>query len=98
MRKISRKKLEKIFSFLIRKLEYEKIDEVEITDDFYRIIPTYLWTNFEKDEGVTGSLHDDIDSLELLLKDKERFCTYVDFDRTASLLRAISEKLNPVSG
>jgi len=43
-----------------------------------------------------GSLKDDVEELEKLTKNKERICTYVDFDRVASLLREISQVNNPI--
>ena len=51
----------------------------------------------ESGAEVTGSLIDDIDSLNRALNDSHIPFTYVDFDRTATILRALSETLNPVN-
>ena len=85
-----------IFERVIDKLKFEGIDQIEIENDLYRYIPTDEWDSFERDEIEVGSLYDDLDSLELLVNDIDRPCTYVDFDRVASVLRAISRKNNPV--
>ena len=87
--------LKKIFERIIVKLKYEKVEQIEIDTDLYRFVPTDEWENFEKDVIELGSLGDDVESLMLMIKDSDRPCTYVDFDRVASLLRAISQKNNP---
>ncbi|BAU54211.1 hypothetical protein [Mucilaginibacter gotjawali] len=94
MSTISKSDLKMIFSRIIDKLEYENIDQIELETDFYWYIPSDRWESFEQTPAILGSLKDDIDSLILLTNDSERFCTYVDFDRTAAVLRAISQKNN----
>jgi hypothetical protein len=99
------KELEEIFSRIIDKLKFE-IDEnsqIDIETDTYRIIPAENWNNFDDSanwnsakEIDLGSLKDDIEELEKLVKNKDRICTYVDFDRVASLLREISQINNPI--
>lgn len=98
MRQIQKKTLEKLFSRLMSKLQNENIESIILDDDLYRFIPTDEWANYENDVILEGSLYDDIDSLNKLLENPQHICTYVDFDRFASVLRAISEKINPVSG
>lgn len=88
--------LKTIFKRIIDKLEYENIKEIQLDTDLYRFIPTDEWETYEKDVIELGSLDDDIESLLLIVKDIGRPCTYVDFDRLASLLRAISQVNNPV--
>jgi len=61
----------------------------------YWSIPADKWTSFNQPQANLGSLKDNIESLILLANDLERPCTYVDFDRTAAVLKAISEKNNP---
>jgi hypothetical protein len=96
MRTINVDFIEMVFKRIIEKLRFEvEDDSIEINVDFYLNIPTSEWDNYEH-SVLPESLSDDIDSLELLVKDKERVCTYVDFDRVASLLRAISQIKNPV--
>jgi hypothetical protein len=66
----------------------------------YKFIPADNWDSFESDLIETGSLTDDIELLLLLLllliaNNNERPCTYVDFDKTDSLLYAISQIKKP---
>jgi hypothetical protein len=91
---ISKSDLKIIFSRIIDKLENENVDQVELDTDFYWHIPADKWEAFEQAPALLGSLKDDIDSLILLANDSERPCTYVDFDRTATVLKAISQKNN----
>ena len=93
---LSVSELKKIFELIIEKLDSENIKNIDFKNDIYRFIPTDKWSSFEEDTIEVGSLYEDIEALKLLNKDEERVCTYVDFDRTASVLRAISEILNPV--
>lgn len=94
MRKITVDFLEEIFKKLVDKLRFEVEKDIEIETDFYLNIPTSEWSNYDH-SVLPESLYDDIDSLKLLVEDNERICTYVDFDRVASLLRAISQIQNP---
>ena len=96
MESISLHELEQIFKRVIEKLKSENVDEIELEKDFYRYIPTDKWDSFEADIYESGSLFDDSSSLKLLVNDEERLCTYVDFDRLASVLRAISQIKNPL--
>lgn len=97
--------LEEIFVKIIDKLKFEvgENSELQLETDAYRIIPTEKWSKFDNpddwnsaDEIDLGSLKDDVEELEKLVKQKERICTFVDFDRVASLLREISQVNNPV--
>ena len=67
------------------------------------MISTQKWDKFEKSEDWSsaseinlGDLDDDIEMLTKLAEDETRICTYVDFDRVASLLREISQVNNPI--
>jgi len=97
MEKIEIKKLKLAFEKIIEKLEFENVTEIELTYDCYRIIPTNKWkiNEGEKEIENVGSLKDDLEEINNLVNDKERICTYVDFDRISSLLRYISEAQNP---
>lgn len=90
--------LEKAFQRILSKLRAEKIEQIQLSYDYYKFIPTDEWANVAEDAVLVGSLVDDIDSLQKVLDDSEAVFTYVDFDRTASILRAVSETLNPVNG
>jgi hypothetical protein len=97
MNKIEINDLKQIFNRIIEKLEFEEIQEFYCEKDLYNKIPAYssnIYNNIN-DRITIGSLKDDIECLNKLAKNADRPCTYVDFDRTASLLNAISEKLNP---
>lgn len=91
--------LKQIFALMIQKLENEDVKTIQIADDLYNKIPTHKWdiSNSNIEESIViGSLVDDYETLIKLITDKERPCTYVDFDRMASLLRAISQNRNPI--
>ena len=95
MNKISVVEIRQVFERIINKLELENEVNVEFEKDLYRYIPTDQWDKYDEVVIEEGSLYDDLDSLRLLANDPKRPCTYVDFDRIASVLRAISQKNNP---
>jgi hypothetical protein len=93
---INIKELEQIFSKVLTRLKFEGEEEFTLEDDFYKLIPTEKWTSFgETDTVHLGSLSDDISSLKKLVYD-DGLCTFVDFDRLASVLRGISQDRNSV--
>jgi hypothetical protein len=94
---IRTKDLKSMFDRIIDKLEHEEVEAEEIATDLYRFIPADEWGTFEKDEIILGSLDDDLQMLLLMIKNQDRPCTYVDFDRVASLLRALSQARNPAN-
>lgn len=97
MSKIKTEELKTLFDLVIKKLEFEDVKEIEFEINFYRIITADKWSIYEKETGIViGSLEDDIMELKKRTLDKDRFFTYVDFDRISSVLRAISESRNPV--
>lgn len=85
-----------LFSKIIEKLEKENVKIINLNVDGYRFIPADEWENFTEDVILLGSLLDDVDNLRKLIEDDNRPCTYVDFDRLASLLMAISYNKNPI--
>ena len=94
MTSISTSDLKVLFELLISRLEEEKILEVEFKMDEYWIIATDDWDNFEEVPApVVGSLSDDIESLKKPISND--FFSFVDFDRLASVIRAISEQKAP---
>lgn len=95
MRIITTEELKQILKKVIDKLEQDKITDIKIENDFYKLIPIKSDFNNFEDELMVGSLFDDVDSLKLIVNDKDRIITYVDFDRLASILRIISEIENP---
>lgn len=93
---ISIKELKLCFNEILAKLKEENIVELNLETDYYQEIPTSQWDNFEYSEiPDVGSLIDDIESLKKMINDPKIPCTYVDFDRLASVLRAISQENNP---
>ena len=87
--------LEKLFALVIDKLKEESVSTIEIKDDLYRFIPADNWGSFQDNIILNGSIFDDVDSLKLIISDKNRPFTYVDLDRLATLLHAISQINNP---
>ncbi|MFT4759844.1 MAG: YesN/AraC family two-component response regulator [Paraglaciecola sp.] len=97
--------LESIFDRIIEKLKFElgKESEIQTKSCLYRLIPTEIWNQFAKLEDWNSaseinlcSLDDDVEELEKLAKNEDRACTYVSFDRIASLLREVSQVNNPI--
>lgn len=105
MSEIKVSELKILFNRVIDKLESEKGagGQIELETIIYRLIPTEKWNKFKKPEDWfsaseidQGDLNDDLMELKKLIDDKERVCTYVDFDRLASILREISQVENPI--
>ncbi len=88
-----------ILENLVKNLKKSNIQEFKTETDFYKLIGTDEWTNFQDDniEPDIGSLKDDWETLKLLLTDKDRPLTSVDIDRIASILRIVSEEISPLS-
>jgi len=88
--------LENYFNLIILKLKASGINSIEIKGDYYLNISAEQWDTFDKEVSPSiGSLADDINSLNKNVRDE--FFTYVDFDRVSSVLKAISQELNPVN-
>lgn len=94
--RIETTKLEVLFQKVITKLKELEIDHVDLHQDYYLLISNADWTKIDEEnpEPVTGSLVDDWQSLNKVAAG-DNSMMFVDFDRLASILRAISEKLNP---
>lgn len=91
---VTRQSLATFFSKIIEKLELHQIETVKIDVDYYLIIDTDEWENFGQEvKPNVGSLCDDMASLKRAVT--EDSFTFVDFERVASILRAISQKLCP---
>ncbi|RYD57441.1 MAG: hypothetical protein EOP56_09035 [Sphingobacteriales bacterium] len=97
MRKINKTLIKSALLRIVDKLEMETSEDIEVSEDAYKLIPTSRWwiTYPEEHHSLVYSLHDDIDEIENLATNPKRPCTYVDFDRMASILRYISEVENP---
>jgi len=91
------KDIEVIFRRFLEKLQFEVGPSINVESDFYLNIPTAEWDKYTF-QAREESLYDDVENLKKLATDANRPCTFVDFDRLASLLRYISESYNPSTG
>ncbi len=91
-------KLRVLFEKLMNKMEDNGIYSLEINDvDYYWIVLSSEWTNFQSEvKPAVGSLEDDWENLQKVLSGEE-IPTYVDFERIAAILRAISETVAPTN-
>lgn len=97
MKKIDKNLIKSALLRIVDKLEKETPDLIDVSEDTYKLIPTNRWwiRYPEEYDNLVHSLYDDIEEIEKLAADPQRPCTYVDFDRMASILRYISEVENP---
>lgn len=88
--------LESICQRILDKLKFLDIRQIEVSQDMYWELTAKQAYDmkFEVDQPNIGSLADDW-SMLLKLVDKPERTTFVDFDRLAAILKAISEELNP---
>lgn len=94
---ITIEEIERIFERLIQRAKDDKIEFLEIPTDYYWIIDSDKWDDFTSDptNPSVGSLVDDWQCLQKILKNEEHLVTYLDYDRFASILRAVSENIAP---
>ena len=93
--RITVNEIKHIFEHLIQRISDDKIEFIDIETDYYWFITSDEWDNFSSTPNmVVGSLMDDWISLQKILE-TERIVTYVDYERLASILRAISEAIAP---
>ena len=98
---ITADELEFFFKRIIESLRSHQIESVELDTDYYLHIPASDWEKFyeyynRKIEPNVGSLIDDYESLKKDMKEFDGIpIPFVDYDRVASLLNAISQKINP---
>ena len=84
--------LKQIFDLIIKKLNDDQVNEIDLDIDYYWLITADDWdVENEKPEIVVGSLIDDWNELCKCISEKE-ILSYIEFDRCSSILRAISEK------
>lgn len=74
------------------------IDEkTEINEDSYWLIGSDVWTKFSKDPSAdVGSLNDDWHYLNQIIEEEGRVVSSSDLDRLSSILRAVSQEINPI--
>lgn len=93
--RITANEIKHIFERLIQRISDDKIEFIDIETDYYWIITSDEWDNFSSTPNmIVGSLVDDWISLQRILE-IEHIVTYVDYERFASILRAISEAIAP---
>jgi len=97
MTEINIKEIEVLFKLVIEKLKNDRFTSVEFNNDEYWIITTDEWDRFEGfPKPAVGSIKDDLEFLRATIKENVIY-SYSDFDRLATILRAISEIQAPSS-
>ena len=93
---ITIEEIELIFARLIQRVKNDEIKFVDIEADYYWIVTTDEWGDFTSSspQVAVGSLVDDWDSLQKILR-TEQIVTYLDLERYASIMRAMSEAIAP---
>jgi len=94
--KISYDEIQVVFEQVLKKIAETAPEGVEVDFDHYRLISSESMTGFDDPEIDMCSMYDDMEELRKLATNSDRYCAFVDFDRLAALLRAISDKFNPV--
>ena len=93
--RITVNEIKHIFEHLIQRISDDKIEFIDIETDYYWFITSDEWDNFSSTPNMAiGSLIDDWISLQKILR-TEHMVTYLDYERLASILRAISETIAP---
>lgn len=88
---IKLKQLETIFKYLFKRAQLSNIDHIKLDHDFYWNIDTGEKFDITKDPRLNvGSLHDDLQSLQLLLERKHA-ASVIDIERLGNLLIYMSE-------
>ncbi|MEM6766208.1 MAG: hypothetical protein AAF655_14820 [Bacteroidota bacterium] len=97
MEEVSLEELDRFFEAVLTKLKKDSVSNISIEEDFYWHFAGNDRTNFKSPvDPVVGSLFDDVRSIKDNVLHRE-VTTYLDFDRLASILLYLSEKLNPVN-
>jgi len=103
MNSIAHPELTLICQRILEKLAFvaDEQGKIQVETSLYRQISSEDMSRFEKPHDwhtnnaiEIGDLSDDIAELKKLA-DPNRPCTFVDMDRLASLLRVISQEMNP---
>ena len=83
-----------VAKILLEAYQERGVESVQVNMDMYWIVDAPAWTNFNEQPKLhVGSLADDWESLQKVLAGQ--MPTVVDFDRLATVLRAISEHMLP---
>ena len=95
---ITLNELQLIWEILFMKLS-EAAKEKIIIDDldmYWSVGAPECYDMLKEPSLVVGSLKDDLDELKKLLGNKDRPTAFINFERFAAVLNAISQKLNPL--
>ncbi|WP_207515618.1 hypothetical protein [Longitalea luteola] len=94
MKEITIDALESILKNLIERLRKKDINELSFDNDWYWNIPTESLSSFPTEPSLTvGSLNDDVDFLNSLVK--EDFTTdFLELERLAALFKFMSKKFS----
>lgn len=96
MSNINVKEIEILFRLIVEKLYTDKVNQIDLATDEYWLIASDEWDDLkEAPKPVVGSLKEDIEYLKKTIEERA-IHTYSDFDRLASVLRAISEMQAPI--
>ena len=94
--KIKYNELETIFNLILKKLQNDKVYEVELEEVEYWVISADEWDiGNENPELGVGLLTEDWEGLKKCIMENSIF-SYTEFDRLSSILRAISQKQAPI--
>jgi len=97
MERISVNEIEKLFALIINKLKADDANNFELDLNEYWIVLADQWNNFNGNPQLAiGSLKDDVLYLKRAIEEDE-IISYSEFDRLATVLRAISEKEAPTT-
>jgi hypothetical protein len=92
---VAKDDLKKAMDIVFEKIASSINDNVCISNDYYLHIHMDEAYDFEKNvEPAIGSLFDDWENLCKVIS-KQQHVTFVDIDRLSSILKAISQELNP---
>ncbi|MFH1197427.1 MAG: hypothetical protein V1720_17135 [bacterium] len=95
--KIEVNEINEIFRLIMEKFKKDNIISIELEEDLYWLINTDNWdVNIEKPELEVGSIKEDWEYL-LKCKNNNEIFSYIEFDRMATILRAISERIAPIN-
>jgi|GEM_PF-2632762 len=96
MSNITIEECEVLFKLVIQKLKNDRLSHFEFNMDDYWIITADEWNEFtDAPQPVVESFAEDIGYLKTAIKEKAIY-TYSDFNRLATVLRAISQMQAPI--
>lgn len=92
--KITIVELEILFKKAGNYLAQARLEKIELQTDYYLLIPTDKWGELDTTETVICSLSDDLSELKRVSRGDIPFSS-MDLDRIASILRELSQLINP---